>query len=746
MVDLSTIPDDQLNAMIQAQTAPVSSAILGQESGNNPNSPTSVDGAVGAAQITPATFAQYAQPGEDINNPDDNIAVHNRIIADLSQKAGGDPARIAVGYFSGPGNIAPPNSPTPWKADHKDGNGKSVSSYVSDVLGRINPVSDANASEPMAGTNPTSAPTNNLSSLSDADLDAQIAKLQNKPSLLSSATQPLRDFVPSMTAEANSGLQSLTKPFPYSTGSIGRDFLAGQKDVLSRAAGAAQYVASPITAAIHSFVGAPASLTSQELGMSPQNAKTYIQNPIELATNLALPMGIEKYTPELASSAGSIIDKLKSGDFLNDISAAGNSVLNSTRKIVGSVDPRTAQIVQDAADLGIDIPTPIFNPGATSSALNKIGLGSGNTMKSDVTTALSKAMGHEGTPNLDVDTMQDIQKSITDKMNDFATKADVNGGIPIVSEDLQTIADNSYADAPKVDKLMAKVTAKLGPNGTISGADYQSLTKKGGAIDKAMNSSDSDFADTASELRAHLDNQLESTVDPDDLTAFKEARRQYRTMKIVQPLVESGGVAGQPDSASKLFNAVSKNYGGMQNALKYNPELGKIAQIVNEFPETMIDAAKNGIVSAAGKLAGAGGALYGVGAVAGAPAAAAMAATLPAAKGLGMYLSSAGRKAMILKNSLKEGYSHGGIVTKRKEKLHEKHTSALKEKLGRDPKPTEVELAHYVGANGVKRLLNQKDKKIAAHKMFPQEIVSKNRQLFFDKRKPYTVEHLQSVL
>lgn len=137
-MDLSSYSDAEILAAAGAGgTNPVSSAILNQESGNNPGSPTSIDGAIGRGQILPATFAQYAKPGEKIENDADNLAVHNRIIEDLTQKTGGDPARIAVGYFSGPGNIAPPDSPTPWKKDHTDGNGKSVSSYVSDVLGRM---------------------------------------------------------------------------------------------------------------------------------------------------------------------------------------------------------------------------------------------------------------------------------------------------------------------------------------------------------------------------------------------------------------------------------------------------------------------------------------------------------------------------------------------------------------------------------------------------------------------------------
>ena len=113
----------------QPPTSSIADAIKTQESGGRdiPN----------AMQIQPGTWAQYAKPGEDINNKADNDNVGNRIIDDLTKKFGNDPARIAVGYFSGPGNVAPAGSPTPWVNDLKDANGKSVSSYVSDVTGRV---------------------------------------------------------------------------------------------------------------------------------------------------------------------------------------------------------------------------------------------------------------------------------------------------------------------------------------------------------------------------------------------------------------------------------------------------------------------------------------------------------------------------------------------------------------------------------------------------------------------------------
>ena len=161
-MDLSQYSDADLRAIAGGTSAigAVSQAILGQESGGNPNAPTSIDGAVGMGQIMPSTFAMYAKPGENVSNPNDNLAVHNRILQDYSTRYAGDPSRMAVAYFSGPGNVAPPDSKTPWKKDVADGNGKSVSSYVSDVLGRV------------GGSIVPEAQAADLSSLSDDQLKA----------------------------------------------------------------------------------------------------------------------------------------------------------------------------------------------------------------------------------------------------------------------------------------------------------------------------------------------------------------------------------------------------------------------------------------------------------------------------------------------------------------------------------------------------------------------------------------------
>lgn len=123
-------------------TDQLSHAIIGQESGGNPNVKDSVSGAVGIGQIMPSTFAEFAKPGEDIRNSADNLAVHNRMIAKYSQDYKGDPERISVAYYSGPGNVSPPGFPTPWLVDKvgPSENGKpgvSTAAYVAGVVKRL---------------------------------------------------------------------------------------------------------------------------------------------------------------------------------------------------------------------------------------------------------------------------------------------------------------------------------------------------------------------------------------------------------------------------------------------------------------------------------------------------------------------------------------------------------------------------------------------------------------------------------
>lgn len=140
-----------------AAVAPaLKSAILGEESHDQDNIPSSLRGAVGPGQILPATFAQYAHPGENIDNPADNRAVSGRILDHYLQVYGGDAARATVAYFSGPGNVAPVGSATPYLHNASDGH-ETVSQYVAHVESRIGPQNAGATGAPQTGAYPTVA-------------------------------------------------------------------------------------------------------------------------------------------------------------------------------------------------------------------------------------------------------------------------------------------------------------------------------------------------------------------------------------------------------------------------------------------------------------------------------------------------------------------------------------------------------------------------------------------------------------
>ncbi len=108
-------------------------AIQGQE-GSGPED-VSPRGAVGRMQVTRPFFDTFAAPGEEFNNEADRRAVAQRGLRYYQAKYQ-DPARVAVAYFSGPANVAPPGSPVPWIKNVNDGT-TSVAQYVNGVMGRL---------------------------------------------------------------------------------------------------------------------------------------------------------------------------------------------------------------------------------------------------------------------------------------------------------------------------------------------------------------------------------------------------------------------------------------------------------------------------------------------------------------------------------------------------------------------------------------------------------------------------------
>lgn len=160
-------------------------ATVGVESSNGTNAKTSVDGAMGPGQVMPGTFKQFAKPGEDIQNPDHNLAVAARYIKFLGEKTGDDPRKMAVGYLSGAGNINTKGGDTPWIEDRKDGLGTTVSEYVARTQAKLKALDEADAKK---AATPAAKPAAEKSagdpkkplppSIRESDVDARVAKAE----------------------------------------------------------------------------------------------------------------------------------------------------------------------------------------------------------------------------------------------------------------------------------------------------------------------------------------------------------------------------------------------------------------------------------------------------------------------------------------------------------------------------------------------------------------------------------------
>ncbi len=125
----------------------------------------------------------------------DNAVVGKRFVTDLANRYGGDPARVAVGYFSGEDNVAPPGSPTPWIVDKNDGK-TSTSTYVAQALARLHgtpippaaPAASPSVPAPVASAPAPLQATADTGTFDTGAAPVQVATAAGTPGMLATAT------------------------------------------------------------------------------------------------------------------------------------------------------------------------------------------------------------------------------------------------------------------------------------------------------------------------------------------------------------------------------------------------------------------------------------------------------------------------------------------------------------------------------------------------------------------------------
>ena len=132
--------------------------------------------------------------------------------------------------------------------------------------------------------------------------------------------------------------------------------------------------------------------------------------------------------------------------------------------------------------------------------------------------------------------------------NNVITKlANIDGGL-----DLENLTDAQKALIRRNIDLVQNAAAN--GNGTISGADYQGLTRTGTPLDKLASNSDPTLAAIGMQIKSALDDGFQASASPADQAALTQARYQWRLMKTVQRLAEKaqGANIDPGDFASRV--------------------------------------------------------------------------------------------------------------------------------------------------------------------------------------------------
>jgi hypothetical protein len=121
---------------VTGKLADVARSIYQQESGAGRDTATSDAGATGGMQMKPDTFKRFADKGWSIENPDQNARAAVRFIKSLSDKTGGDPKLISVGYYGGEGAIPKAKAGIAVR-DPRNPNAPNTLQYADQVTSRI---------------------------------------------------------------------------------------------------------------------------------------------------------------------------------------------------------------------------------------------------------------------------------------------------------------------------------------------------------------------------------------------------------------------------------------------------------------------------------------------------------------------------------------------------------------------------------------------------------------------------------
>jgi hypothetical protein len=190
-----------------------------------------------------------------------------------------------------------------------------------------------------------------------------------------------------------------------------------------------------------------------------------------------------------------------------------------------------------------------------------------------------------GDPSGDVSdgALQASRDRIGGVMNDVADRTNIVDAQPVL-KGIQSALSDAKSVLPEgevtpLKNLSDEIASVVQPDGSISGASYQALIRKGGVLDTAIKRGASPYP---SMFKDALDDALQASASPEDVQTLQNARWQYKNLMTVAKLAPKAqdtplGLI----SPSLLSGAVNTNF--KNRAFQGAGDLGELAKIGQTF-------------------------------------------------------------------------------------------------------------------------------------------------------------------
>jgi hypothetical protein len=319
--------------------------------------------------------------------------------------------------------------------------------------------------------------------------------------------------------------------------------------------------ATPVESAARRFVGAAGTVAT----LGPGG----ILAPLAAGTTAAIAPAVTSQVPDWAKPGTDLA--------LNTIPQLALGAFNRGST---SVDPADAATVQMARDRGVPLNATDITAGSQfrTPASAQAGLDGFQGL-------IVKSLGEDpNTPDLlsrnrvTPTVMDNTATRVGQGMDDVASRTTINpqetnGIITKLANidgnlDLENLTDAQKATIRRNIDLVQNAAAN--GNGSISGGDYQGLTKTGTPIDRLASNSDPNVAAIGMQIKHAIDDGFQASATPEDQAALTALRQQWRIMKTVQPLVaEAQGANIDPGKFVTRAVAASQKLDGSTGGMAY---------------------------------------------------------------------------------------------------------------------------------------------------------------------------------